>query len=71
MSFWILGEGAERGLLEGLIDELGIRQSVKLLGMSDNVGHWLNRADVFVLSSVSEGLPISLLEADVGPAFRR
>ena len=63
LELWILGEGAERGLLEGLIDELGIRQSVKLLGMSDNVGHWLNRADVFVLASVSEGLPISLLEA--------
>ena len=36
---------------------------MKLLGVSDNVGHWLNRADVFVLSSVSEGLPIPLLEA--------
>jgi glycosyltransferase involved in cell wall biosynthesis len=62
-ELWIAGDGAERPRLEALRMELGLEDSVRLLGRKQNIGYWLSRADLFVLSSVSEGLPVSLLEA--------
>ncbi len=63
VRLWILGDGAERPTLEALIRRLGLSGSVQLLGMRNDVGDWLVQADLFVLSSVSEGLPVALLEA--------
>jgi L-malate glycosyltransferase len=62
-ELWIVGEGVERNRLELLIAELGLENRVRLLGSHSNIGFWLKQADIFVMSSVSEGLPISLLEA--------
>ncbi|HZO09348.1 MAG TPA: glycosyltransferase, partial [Myxococcota bacterium] len=47
----ILGEGARRGTLEALIDELGLRADVALPGYVDNPWAWMARASVFALSS--------------------
>lgn len=63
LQVWIVGDGQEAASLKTLAVELGIGQSVQFLGEQSAVGDWLTRADVFVLSSVSEGLPISILEA--------
>ena len=63
LRLWILGDGPERLRLESLIAELGIQSHVQLLGTRQDVGRWLAQADLFVLSSVSEGLPLALLEA--------
>lgn len=59
----ILGEGALRGYLENMIHDFGFEQDVYLLGWQENPYPYLARADVFVLSSLWEGLPDSLLEA--------
>ncbi len=59
----IYGEGVLRADLESQIERLGVSNSVQLLGQSDNVARHLANADVFILSSRSEGLPIALLEA--------
>ena len=59
----ILGEGARRGTLEALIDELGLRADVALPGYVDNPWAWMARASVFALSSWWEGLPGALIEA--------
>ena len=59
----IVGEGPERPYLERLIAELGIGDSVALLGFQDNPYKFVKRADLFVMSSVFEGLPTVLLEA--------
>ena len=63
LQLWIVGDGHEAASLKSLVAELGIGQCVQFFGEQPTVGDWLTRADVFVLSSVSEGLPISILEA--------
>ncbi len=59
----ILGEGEERGRLEGLASELGVSADVTLPGFRDNAVAYLAGAAVFVLSSAWEGLPTVLIEA--------
>ena len=60
---WIAGDGPGHAALQGEIDALGLRGTVRLLGGRDDVPDLLARADVFVLSSFSEGLPLSIIEA--------
>ncbi len=62
-SLCLLGDGPERARLESLARELALGDSVHFLGFRDDVAPWLQAADGFVLSSRSEALPMSLLEA--------
>lgn len=59
----IAGDGPDRAELEALLTDEGLRGPVRLLGEIDGVPELLARAGAFVLSSRSEGLPISMLEA--------
>lgn len=59
----IVGDGPSRAHLEALCDELNLRPHVKFLGFRHDIDALLQQADLFVLSSVTEGLSISLLEA--------
>ena len=49
--------------LEALVGDLGLRDRVKLLGFVDDTVALFHAMDVFVLSSVREGMPNALLEA--------
>jgi glycosyltransferase involved in cell wall biosynthesis len=59
----LAGEGPERHALEMLAHELGIESRVSFLGHRDDMPELLAAADLVVLPSLYEGLPISLLEA--------
>ena len=61
----IAGDGPERRRLESLIQELGLAQEVTLLGhvRHEQLGSLYDRADLVVLTSRSEGLPLVLMEA--------
>jgi glycosyltransferase involved in cell wall biosynthesis len=59
----IVGEGPDRSALESELRRLGLEDRVRLAGERHDVPGLLAAADVFVLSSVSEGLPVSVLEA--------
>ncbi|MEJ2888092.1 glycosyltransferase [Actinomycetospora aeridis] len=60
----LVGDGPERERLEALIDELGLRERVLLLGHHNDVRRLLRTFDVFTLSSRTvEACPNSLLEA--------
>jgi glycosyltransferase involved in cell wall biosynthesis len=63
LHLWLVGDGAERAKLEDLARQLGIQNHVRFAGERKDVGDWLAQADVFVLSSLTEGLPVSLIEA--------
>ena len=57
----LVGDGPEREAVEAEAHSLGL--DVELAGSRCDVAELLARADVFVLSSRSEGAPISILEA--------
>ena len=59
----IVGDGELRPALERLAAELKLGSAVRFHGNRDDVHPFLAAADVFTLSSVSEGIAISLLEA--------
>ncbi len=59
----IAGRGELGEALRALARRLGLEHRVHLLGFRSDVPALLAAADVFVLPSLSEGLPLSLLEA--------
>lgn len=59
----ILGEGPDRLKLLKLARQLGIADRVQLPGYVDNVREWLDRADLFLMTSHFEGFPAVLVEA--------
>jgi len=61
-KFIVAGDGPDRAELETLIDQLGIRGSVRLLGRRDGMPSLYASLDVMVSASRQEGLPISILE---------
>lgn len=63
--FVVVGDGELREPLERRIRELGVEDTVELLGgrPPDEVPGWLAAADVFVLPSRYEGLSLAVMEA--------
>lgn len=59
----ILGEGSKRPELESLAEELEIGDTVDMPGFVDNPYKYMAHADVFAMSSVSEGFGNVLVEA--------
>ena len=59
----MLGKGEEEENLKALARELGISERINFAGFVVNVEDYLNNADVFLLSSDFEALPLALLEA--------
>lgn len=59
----IVGDGPRRAQLDAQIRRLALEKHVWLLGEREDVPAWLSALDIFVLPSLWEGLPNSLLEA--------
>jgi glycosyltransferase involved in cell wall biosynthesis len=60
---FILGEGSEKSKLIALVRELDIDKDVEIHDFVSNPYAYIAKADVFVLSSILEGLPTVLIEA--------
>jgi glycosyltransferase involved in cell wall biosynthesis len=61
--FLIVGDGDQRKDIEALIGEMKLSGIVSLLGWRRDAGEILAASDLFVLTSLWEGLPRSILEA--------
>lgn len=59
----IIGEGPERATLQDRIHKSDLGSRVYLPGYREDAWQYLPLCNVFVLSSLTEGLPITLLEA--------
>ena len=59
----IAGQGPLQAATEQRITELGLAERVRLLGVRRDIPDLLNAADAFVLPSLWEGMPLTLLEA--------
>ena len=63
VSAIVVGDGPLRSDLERMAADLGIGENVTFAGHQTDVGAWLRKARIFVLTSESEGLSLALMEA--------
>jgi len=61
----IIGDGSYRGYLENITKDLGIEKKVRFLGLlpHEEVLEQMSKAHLFVLPSITEGLPRAMIEA--------
>ena len=59
----VVGDGPERPRIETEIARLGIANHVRMLGLRQDVLRLLWASDIFLLSSISEGIPVTIIEA--------
>jgi glycosyltransferase involved in cell wall biosynthesis len=61
--FLIIGDGPLRGEMEKMVIDLNISPQVKFLGFRKDVTELLSILDINVIPSLSEGFPLSMVEA--------
>ncbi len=59
----LVGDGPERQRIESTIHELQLESRVHLLGTRHDVPRLLTAADTLLLTSLSEGIPLTVIEA--------
>jgi glycosyltransferase involved in cell wall biosynthesis len=59
----LVGEGPEHAAMEAESLRLGLGAHVRLLGLRKDVARLLFAADLFLLTSISEGIPLTVIEA--------
>jgi len=63
LKLLVVGDGPSRSSLEALARDLGIAANVVFTGVRSDVRELLALAQVFVLPTLSEGMPVTLLES--------
>ncbi len=63
VNFLVVGDGPLRETLEQEATELGLQNRVIFAGQRENIAEILSVLDIYVLPSVTEGLPLTILEA--------
>lgn len=59
----LLGDGDLRDKIFDYVNKNNLNNNVKFLGLTNNVYPYLKNADVFILPSIYEGVPMTLIEA--------
>ncbi len=63
LQLYIVGDGPEADKLREVVVELRLENIVQFPGLVADIERWYRRFDVYVSSSMREGLPVALLEA--------
>lgn len=63
LELLVVGRGRLESVLKQQVVDLGLSRNVRFMGHLENPKEIWPRVDVFVLPSLSEGMPLSLLEA--------
>ena len=63
VELWIVGDGPEKVNLENECKKLGIAKQVKFWGQQNDTERFYNQADIFLLTSLSEGWGLVIVEA--------
>ncbi len=63
LCLWVVGDGPLAADLRRLTDRLDLTDCVTFFGEQADISSFLVAADLFLMSSLSEGLPLALLEA--------
>ncbi len=61
--FSFIGDGELKENIKNLIQENHAEDYIKVLGATDNIYPFLTKADLFLLPSIYEGMPMSIIEA--------
>src|SRR5260370_36290504 len=59
----LVGDGPEQPKIKELVQQRHLEPNVRFLGLRTDVARLLTAADIFLLSSISEGIPLTLIEA--------
>ena len=64
LSLVVTGDGPERGALEALAEQRGVREKVRFIGRVDTdlLYRWYATAEVFCSMSSNEAMPVTILE---------
>ena len=63
IELWIIGDGTEVESLKFKVKSLKLEKNVKFFGWQNDVNKFYEQADVFMLTSDSEGWPLVIVEA--------
>lgn len=61
--YYVIGDGVQRPVVESMINRLGLRERVTLLGEMSNPYGYIQAADLLLIPSVSEAAPMVIGEA--------
>ena len=59
----LVGDGNGKGEIERQVEQLGIKEDVVFTGVRSDVNELMQAMDVFVLPSLYEGFPVTMVEA--------
>lgn len=64
-NFFIIGDGEEYSQIDQRINELNLQNKIKMLGYKtqEEIKEYYSNSTIFIMASISEGLPMVLLEA--------
>ncbi len=59
----LLGDGPNYQAIKSQVEKYNLQKNIQLIGFSNNVQGWLEKSDLLLITSTTEGMPMCLLEA--------
>ena len=63
ISLKLIGEGPLENKIRELVEQKELQNAVIFVGVTDKINQYMNECDLFILPSIYEGMPMTLLEA--------